>query len=83
MVNELQKTPNQSLIILYFKKTEGIILKNKHHTLFDLTKMTVEGVRDELSEDLRDFLRRNSIKFYTSKNFKSMTPPRFKKLLSI
>lgn len=41
-------------------------------TQFNLDKKTVEGGSNALSEDLRDFMRRNGIKIYTDKFFNSI-----------
>ena len=42
------------------------------NTVYDITKKTVQGIENELSEDLRDYLRRRGIKIYTKNNFKSI-----------
>ena len=54
---------NESIVSLAFE--EDI-------TLFNLEKKTIEGNTNVLSEDLRDFLRRNGIKIYTNKFFSSI-----------
>lgn len=41
-------------------------------TIFDCNSMRVIGYLDTLGEDFRDYLRRNGIKFYTGKPFKSI-----------
>ena len=41
-------------------------------TYFNIDNKTIEGYENEISEDLRDFLRRNGIKFYNGKPFKSI-----------
>ena len=46
-------------------------------TEFDVSKRTITGYNNEVSEDLRDFLRRRGIKFFTGKPFKSIIPPIF------
>jgi len=40
--------------------------------IYDLNDMKIYGEQNPITEDLRDFLRRNGIKFYTGKLFKSM-----------
>jgi acetyltransferase-like isoleucine patch superfamily enzyme len=39
---------------------------------FDLDNKTIQGESNNISEDLRDFLRRNGIKIYTDKHFHSI-----------
>lgn len=51
--------------------------------VFNHQYMTVIGELDEYAEDFRDHLRRNGIKFYTGKPFKSITPEPFRKLEEI
>lgn len=41
-------------------------------TLYNVVDKTIEGFINELSEDLRDYLRRRGIKIHTNKNFKSI-----------
>ncbi len=40
--------------------------------IYDLDEMKIYGEQNSVTEDLRDFLRRNGIKFYTGKLFRSM-----------
>jgi acetyltransferase-like isoleucine patch superfamily enzyme len=47
-------------------------------TVFDLEQMEISGPMDALSEDVRDFLRRNSVRFYTPDKFRSIIPPAFR-----
>lgn len=47
-------------------------------TIFDLEKMELSGPKDDLSEDVRDFLRRNCVRFYTPDKFRSIIPPAFR-----
>lgn len=49
---------------------------------FDFNDMTISGDINEYHEDLRDFLRRRGMKFFTGKPFKSITPPVYQDLLS-
>jgi len=48
---------------------------------FDYQRMTVTGELDEYAEDFRDHLRRNGIKFYTGKPFKSIIAAGFRSLI--
>tara|TARA_R110002020_G_scaffold222199_1_gene430656 strand:- start:2389 stop:3258 length:870 start_codon:yes stop_codon:yes gene_type:complete len=45
---------------------------NGQETIFDLKNRTISGGEDEVSEDLRDYLRRRGIKIFTDKPFKSI-----------
>ena len=49
---------------------------------FDFNSMRISGELSDVDEDLRDFLRRRGMKFFTGKLFKSITPPMYKDLLS-
>ena len=40
-------------------------------TYYNVVEKTIEGYENNLSEDLRDYLRRRGIKIHTDKNFKS------------
>ena len=65
-------------IIYYDKTTEILVLKqpnkydNFYITSYDLTNKNMKGFKNEVSEDLRDYLRRRGIKIFTGKNFKSI-----------
>ena len=59
--------------IKYDKTSHSInLIQRWGSTMFDLNDMTILGVQDEVSEDLRDHLRRHGIKFYNGELFKSM-----------
>ena len=49
-----------------------ILERKKGKTTFNIEKRTIEGYEDELSEDMRDYLRRRGIKIFTEKPFKSI-----------
>lgn len=57
----------------------SIILKqeDQNDTVYDTSNRTIYGYENDVTEDLRDFLRRVGIKFFTGKPFKSITPPSF------
>lgn len=62
-----------------FKKKERIIELVQvvddvvpFETYYDIEARTITGFQNNVSEDLRDFLRRRGIKFYTGKPFKSI-----------
>ena len=41
-------------------------------TIFDIEKRTISGYEDEISEDMRDYLRRRGVKIFTNNKFKSI-----------
>lgn len=64
----------------YLYTTERILLKQgKKETTYDVKNRTITGHEDAVTEDLRDFLRRRGVKFFTGKPFKSITAPIFVK----
>lgn len=68
------------IAVIYNKYDNKIELVQQHgNSIFDIDAHTIEGINDEVSEDLRDFLRRSGIKLFTGKPFKSITPNMFKK----
>jgi len=66
------------------KKIQGIetqctgetirLQQGEHLTTYDLEKRTIDGHENEVSEDLRDYLRRRGIKIFTEKPFCSIKP---------
>ncbi|MFA5097234.1 MAG: DapH/DapD/GlmU-related protein [Candidatus Margulisiibacteriota bacterium] len=52
-------------------------------TVYDIDSMTMSGSSNKYSEDLRDYLRKRGIKFFTDKRFVSIMPLDFKKLEQI
>lgn len=50
-----------------------IIMRDSSVTIFDTKTLKISGDMNEYAEDLRDFLRRNGIKFFTGKPFKSIS----------
>ena len=65
----------------YFYNSEHLILKSKKST-FDFNDMSVNGELTVEDEDLRDFLRRRGLKFFTGKPFKSIIPPMYNDLIN-
>jgi len=61
--------------------SESLILKTDKVS-FNFNDMSVEGELTDTDEDLRDFLRRMGIKFFTGKPFRSIIPPIYKDLIS-
>ena len=56
------------------KYKKGKIYLNQSHfeTIYNIDKRTIEGYTNDVSEDLRDYLRRRGIKIYTDGFFKSI-----------
>jgi len=50
-------------------------------TLLDLSRMTVLGGTDEVSEDLRDHLRRSGIRIFADRPFRGLKPQALRELL--
>jgi len=57
-----------------YENEKIMLLQKNNKTIFDLQKRTITGYENEISEDLRDYLRRRGIKIYTDKPFKSIKP---------
>jgi len=71
------------LIVLGFQnRLDDLAQEFNNLTFFDLERNVVSGASDDLSEDLRDFLRRKGIKIYDVKKFKSMTPTAIEELMT-
>jgi carbonic anhydrase/acetyltransferase-like protein (isoleucine patch superfamily) len=57
----------------YDKAAKIITLRqNVEYTTYNIIDKTITGYENVVSEDLRDFLRRNGIKFFTGNPFKSI-----------
>ena len=67
---------NKGIENIQTKYEDGKIKLNqgKNLTIYDIENKVIEGYINNVSEDLRDFLRRNGIKIYTDRFFTSMTP---------
>lgn len=52
-----------------------------NEVVFDCESMEIVGELDDLSEDFRDHLRRNGIKFFTDSPFRSIDPAGFTKVI--
>ena len=50
------------------------LIQGENVTIYDIENRVIKGYVNNISEDLRDFLRRNGIKIYTDRFFSSMTP---------
>jgi acetyltransferase-like isoleucine patch superfamily enzyme len=50
-----------------------ILIQGDNQTIYDVNEKIMYGYENEVSEDLRDYLRRRGIKIYTGKPFKSIS----------
>jgi acetyltransferase-like isoleucine patch superfamily enzyme len=50
------------------------LIQGENITIYDIGNRVIKGYVNNVSEDLRDFLRRNGIKIYTDMGFSSITP---------
>jgi acetyltransferase-like isoleucine patch superfamily enzyme len=58
----------ENCLILTFNN----IPKSKNQTIFNLSKKTLNGIENVLSDDLRDFLRKIGIRIFTDRKFQSL-----------
>ena len=67
---------NKGIINVQTKYESGKIklIQGENITIYDIENRVIKGYVNNVSEDLRDFLRRNGIKIYTDRFFSSMTP---------
>lgn len=56
----------------YFILTFNDIPKMSNQTIFNLSKKTLSGYENNLSDDLRDFLRKVGIRIFTNRKFQSI-----------
>jgi maltose O-acetyltransferase len=56
----------------YFILTFNDIPKTNNQTIFNLSKKSLEGIENNLSDDLRDFLRKVGIRIFTNRKFQSI-----------
>ena len=50
------------------------MIQGENITIYDMSNKSIKGYVNNVSEDLRDFLRRNGIKIFTDRFFSSMAP---------
>ena len=55
-----------------YKEDQITLIQKNNKTIFNLTDKTITGFENEVSEDLRDYLRRRGIKIFTKNQFKSI-----------
>ena len=49
-----------------------ILFQGDNQTIYDVNEKIMFGYENDVSEDLRDYLRRRGIKIFTDKPFKSI-----------
>ena len=57
-----------------YKNGKINLIQGENITIYDIDSKVIEGYTNNVTEDLRDFLRRNGIKIYTNSFFSSITP---------
>lgn len=72
---------SRRIVLTWDSKLTKVLVSNNLMTVFDLGTMEASGTVDDLSEDLRDFLRRNCVRFYTPNKFRSIPAPLFRHLM--
>jgi len=63
-----------NITVVYPKNDNLVLIQGFDKTFYDIDKKTVSGYVNDVSEDLRDYLRRRGIKIYTNNPFKSIKP---------
>ena len=65
---EINEKSKERKIVLTFNN-----LKNDHKsTIINLSKRTLDGKEDEITDDLRDFLRKSGVRIFTERRFNSI-----------
>ena len=55
-----------------YKNGKIFLYQSNFETIYNIDDRTIEGHINDVSEDLRDYLRRRGIKIYTDRFFKSI-----------
>ena len=71
---DLHDTKGISGIKTKYENGKIKLIQGEYVTIYDIGNKVIKGYTNNVSEDLRDFLRRNGIKIYTDRFFTSMTP---------
>jgi len=71
---ELHETKGISKVQTKYENGKIKLIQGKELTIYDIGNRVMKGCTNNVSEDLRDFLRRNGIKIYTDRFFTSMKP---------
>ena len=74
IIKDYRKLAEYKSLVVDLEFTEDVIIltHSKGNTIYNLKERTMTGNINELSEDLRDYLRRRGIKIFTGNNFKSI-----------
>lgn len=78
---EYEKLKDFKNIHLDYTYNDILLLLKTETSTFNFNDMTIEGELTKEDEDLRDFLRRRGMKFFTGKPFKSILPPIYQDLI--
>jgi len=79
---EYEKLKDFKSIDLEYTYNDILLLLKTETSTFNFNDMTIEGELTKEDEDLRDFLRRRGMKFFTGKPFKSILPPIYQDLIN-
>ena len=71
---ELHETKGIDGVQTKYESGKIKLIQGESVTIYDIENRVIKGYVNNISEDLRDFLRRNGIKIYTDRGFSSMTP---------
>ena len=71
---ELHETKGIDGVQTKYESGKIKLIQGENVTIYDISNKSIKGYVNNVSEDLRDFLRRNGIKIYTDRFFSSMTP---------
>ena len=55
-----------------YKNGKIFLYQSNFETIYNIEERTISGYTSDVSEDLRDYLRRRGIKIYTDRFFKSI-----------
>ena len=59
-------------IEISYKNNEIVLNQEYEQTIYNIVDKTIKGETNDVSEDLRDYLRRRGIKIYAERFFKSI-----------
>ncbi len=68
------KAVNDISFDIYLEKNNIVLIQRSNKTFFNIDNFSMSGFVNDISEDLRDYLRRRGVKIYTSNYFKSIKP---------
>jgi acetyltransferase-like isoleucine patch superfamily enzyme len=70
--------PQRKALMIFFNPPSKI---PDNSVFYNLSSMEITGETDPIAEDLRDYLRRKGVKFFTGQKFMSIIPPSFRRFL--